>query len=303
MRKVVSILITFIFIFTFAACGAKVDTPYPLESGDGIYTITFVSDTQRYSQDTNGTNQAMIKALVDVKDEYNIEYVIHSGDLVQRPENDNEWQVALESMKQLDGVIPYGVLAGNHDQDVGENRFTAYSKYFGEDFYKDKSYFDASFEDCRAHSQLVTIGGKDFVVVYISDDPSSGCIDFANEIFVKYSDRIGILVTHKYMEPDLSLEEMGEYMLEKIVKPNQNVKMVLCGHESAAGYLETELDDGRTILQIMANYQDANNASMMYLQINENEKTLTGISYSPIKDTYEGYPDQDNDQFRVALPW
>lgn len=317
MKRFICLALVLVMILALSACGAKgtpvptdfpeqepdtQEVPFPLESGDDIYTIAFVSDTQRYSQDANGTNAKMIKALVDDKDKYNIEYVIHSGDLVQNPDNDNEWQVAREAMDQLNGVIPYGVLAGNHDQGTGDNRFTTYSKYFGEASYKDYDYFDASFEDGRAHSQLVTIGSTDFVVVYISDDPSRDCIKFANEVFAKYSDRVGILVTHKYMEPDLSLEEMGEYMLENIVKPNENVKIVLCGHESAAGYLETKVGD-RSVIQIMANYQDANNGSMMYLQINETAKTLTGISYSPIKDTYEGYRSQDDDQFRVDLPW
>ena len=319
MKRLVSIALILVLIFALSACSKPgtpvptdfpepepetIEVPFPLESGDDIHTIAFVSDTQRYAYKDSTTNKDMIKALVDDKDKYGIEYVIHSGDLVQTPDKEDEWQVAKEAMSQLDGIIPYGVLAGNHDQDSGDERFTLYTKYFGDATYSGCDYFAGSFENCRAHAQLVTIGSNDFVVVYISDDPSKDCIEFANDIFGKYPDRIGILVTHKYLEPDLSLDEMGEYMLEKIVKPNANVKLVLCGHESVAGYLETKIDDERTVLQVMANYQDAGTkGTMMYLQINEKAKTLTGISYSPVIDSYEGYKNQSDDQFRVDLPW
>jgi len=314
-RKTVSALLALVMVFAFSACGEQTETPakeeqkekaeavYPLSESESVHTIVLVSDTQKYAQKDEDTNIAMLKALTEDKEKYNIEYVIHSGDLVQSPENTSEWETARAAMNQLNGVIPYGVLAGNHDQDTGDDRFTSFGKYFGEASYEGCDYFGGSFENCRASFQLVTVGSEDFVVVYISDDPSKGCIAFANSVFEQYSDRIGILVTHKYLEENLELEEMGEYMLKNIIEKNSNVYLVLCGHESAVGYLETKLDDGRRIIQIMGNYQDAGNASMLYLQIDEAENTLTGISYSPVEDTYEGYKNLDTDQFKIDLPW
>ena len=93
-------------------------------------------------------------------------------------------------------------------------------------------------------------------------------------------------------------------MLDNIIKNNKNVSLVLCGHESAAGCKEITLEDGRTVLSVIADYQDAETpGTMMYLQINETDNTLTGLSYSPIEKSYEGYAGTEADSFTVNLPW
>lgn len=302
-KKIMSLLLVICLIIILSACDAKVDTQYPLISDKNIHTIAFISDTQRFSEKTfNDVYDSLIKD----KDTYNIEYVVHTGDVIQEGDDlDSEWKIAKDAMRKLDGVIPYGVLAGNHDQEINsETPFARYSTYFGDSTYETCEYFAGSYSDCRAHAQLLTIGETDFVFVYISDSPDKGCIDFANETFAKYSDRVGVLCTHKYLEEDLSLDDMGEYLLKKVVEPNENIKLVLCGHESGAGFVETKISDDRTVVQIMADYQDANNeGTLMYLQIDNESKTLTGISYSPITKSYEGYKDIDTDQFQIKLPW
>ena len=284
---------------------------YELASGDNIYNIVFMSDTQFYSKNKSDIYYAMVDYLVDNKEEKNFEYVIHAGDLTENCEDTSQWQVASIAMSKLDENIPYGVLAGNHDQSKDESqRFKAYTDYFGESRYDGRAYFESSHENCRAMCHLVTVGNTDFVVVYISDNPDEGCISFANESFKKYDDRIGILCVHNYLNKNIVLSKPGEYISEKIVKCNRNIYMVLCGHELAAGLYTSEFDDDgdgvadRTVCQIIADYQEAgNDGCMMFLQINEIDNTLTGISYSPITDKYGGYKNKNTGEFRVEIPW
>ncbi|MDD6808436.1 MAG: metallophosphoesterase [Oscillospiraceae bacterium] len=285
------------------ACNGAVDTPYPLKSEENIHTIVLASDTQRYASGKTDVYNKMFESLVSDKEKYNIDFIVHTGDVVQQSESDDEWKVAHEAISKLSGQIPFGVTSGNHDQVNGAERFVPFQKYFGEDLYKDCDYFGESYEDFRAFYELITISDMNFVFVFIGDDPDIGAINFANDVFAKYQDRIGVLCTHKFMREDLSLDEMGEYMMENIVEKNNNVYMTICGHESSAGFIENEVN-GRKVVSIIANYQDANNdGTMMYLQLDEKEKTITGISYSPISGSYTGYADKDNDQFRVNIPW
>ncbi len=320
MKRFMSFALALVFLFAFVGCakeepldgGGTLATTeettenapaYPLMSGDNIHTIAFVSDTQKFSEKTFN---AVYESFLNDKDTYNIEYVIHTGDVIQESDDlDADWQIAKNAMSKLDGVIPYAVIAGNHDQETNtDTPFGLYSSYFGDSSYEGCDYFAGSYSDCRALAQLITIGSTDFIFVYISDGPDKGCIDFANEMFEKYSDRVGVLCTHRYFEDDMDFDDMGEYLLKKVVKPNENVKLVLCGHASNAGYVETKISDDRTVIQIMADYQDAyNDGSLMYLQIDEDNGTLTGISYSPVTKSYEGYKDIDTDQFQVKLPW
>lgn len=312
MKRIIALILSFAMLFAFSACGkeeAPTDdvTPtsepaYTLQSGDDIHTIVLVSDTQRYDEKT--FNELFDDIVAD-KDTYNIEYVAHTGDIIQEGGDINaKWQVAKDAIGKLNGVIPYGVLAGNHDQDVNSSApFEVFSKYFGDDTYKDCEYFAGSYADCQAHAQLVTIGSTDFVFVYLCSDPDVDCMKFAGDMFAKYSDRVGVLCTHKYLDEDFEISETGN-LISGIVKANENVKLVLCGHESTAGYSELKLDDGRVVPQVIADYQDSNNkGTVMYLQIDEKAGTLTGISYSPITKSYDGYKDIDTDQFQIKLPW
>lgn len=284
---------------------------YELMSGDNIYNIVLMSDTQFYSKSKADVYYAMVDYLVDNKEEKNFEYVIHTGDLTENCEDVSQWQVASIAMSKLDDNIPYGVLAGNHDQSKDESkRFAAYAAYFGSSRYDGRTYFESSYENCRAMCQLVTVGNTDFVVVYMSDNPDAGCIAFANESLKKYSDRIGILCVHNYLNKNIVLSEAGKYINESIVKCNANVYMVLCGHELAAGLYTSEFDDDgdgmadRTVCQIIADYQVAgNDGCMMFLQMNEKDNTLTGISYSPVTGKYAGYQNMNTGEFKIEIPW
>ena len=58
----------------------------------------------------------MTQWIVDNKEKQNIQYVMHTGDIVDSMDRESEWVNADKSMKILeDANIPYGVLAGNHD--------------------------------------------------------------------------------------------------------------------------------------------------------------------------------------------
>ena len=293
MRKIIAALLVLVML-PLTACHVTVNNSIRLAKSDDIHTIVLVSDTQRYAQNDPITNELMMQKLVDGKDKYHIEYVVHTGDLVQIPEDDAQWDVAKKSLDILNGKIPYGVLAGNHDQVSGEDRFSQYRKYFGTDVA----------DDGRAHSQLVKIGSREFIFVFISDDPDRASIDYANYIFASNPDKTGVLCTHRFLKEDYSPDDMGQYMLDNIIKNNKNVSLVLCGHESAAGCKEITLEDGRTVLSVISDYQDAETpGTMMYLQINETDNTLTGLSYSPIEKSYEGYAGTEVDSFTVNLPW
>ncbi|NKC33460.1 LamG-like jellyroll fold domain-containing protein [Falsiroseomonas selenitidurans] len=92
-------------------------------AGPNAYTIAVLPDTQDYSDAslTNGTPQMfmnMTSWLVDNKDSHNINFVAHVGDITQN-NLVSEWQVVDAALSQLDGIIPYSVLPGNHDQGPG----------------------------------------------------------------------------------------------------------------------------------------------------------------------------------------
>ena len=63
--------------------------------------------------------------------------------------------------------LPYGVLAGNHDVGHLSGDYSNFSKYFGEWRYSGNPWYGGSYKDNRGHYDLITVGGIDFIMVYM----------------------------------------------------------------------------------------------------------------------------------------
>ena len=88
-------------------------------TGENAYTIAVLPDTQNYTDEAhlNHIFGDMTQWLVDNKDGLNIQFVTHVGDVTQH-NTAEEWAVAEDAMRNLDGEIPYALLPGNHDQSL-----------------------------------------------------------------------------------------------------------------------------------------------------------------------------------------
>lgn len=315
-NKLIAVVLAAVIVIAAAVClfilsNKEGSTACPITVSEGEYVLAMLSDTQFYSRSKPESFNAMTQFLSDNKEALKLQYVFHTGDIVNSPYETGQWQAAAKAISLL-GDIPYGVLPGNHDTGNAERKYTDYCSFFGEKHFTDRKWYGESHEDNRAHYDLMTMGGTDFVIVHLSDDPAKCCIDFANESFAKYPERIGILCTHKYLDEDGTLCDMGDYMQKKILAQNENVRLVLCGHNSITGYLTSELKnaDGttRTVQQIIANYQNSRNEGgggyMLLLRINEQTKTLDAITYSPLTGGNQGHDDEISiDNFSLPLPW
>lgn len=306
-NRLIAIIALLTMILTmFTACGESADLALPFEVAGDEYTIAIVSDTQFLSRDNRDAFFALTEFCESKQESLRIKYLIHTGDIVNSPYETTQWENADYAMDELK-TLPYGVLPGNHDTGNSDRKYTDYSSYFGESRFEGAEWYGMSHEDNRGHYDLITMGTTQFVVVYISDDPSSCCVDFANDTFAKYPDRVGVLCTHKYLENDGSHTEMGEYLHEKIVEPNKNIAMVICGHNDTTVYTTIETEDGREVGQLMTNYQDGESRTQgyaLFLVINETEGTMEGITYSPYMNDFVGHVEEEiTDEFTVDLPW
>ena len=298
------------------ACGGAEETPDPaaaLYADPGQYTIAVLSDTQFMSKEAPDSFSALGQFLTDRREQLGLAYLVHTGDIVNNPLEEAQWQAADAAMSLLDGNIPYGVLAGNHDQGNNEERFTLYNKYFGPQRWAETDYYGESLEGNRAHYDLISAGETDFIFVYLSDDPDKACVDFANAAFAAYPERIGVLCLHNYITDEAELSDMGEYFQAQVVAVNSNVRLVLCGHADPTACLSHSFDDDqdgtaeRQVLQIISNYQDgsARNAGyMLFLRIDQGAGTLEALTYSPLRQDYTGHEDEAiTDEFVADLPF
>ena len=310
---------------------APTDTPAPTEryaAAEGVETVAWMSDTQHYANYHNNSVSseiypAMTCFLRDKAEEMHLVYVIHTGDLVHKNGDEENWTVAREAMDMLHG-IPTGVLAGNHDMEPSTGGYKNYWKYFGEKQYSDQACYGESFENNRGHYDLMTICGRDYIFVYMSHAPDKKAIQFIVKSFQKHPDRVGFLCLHDFITTEGTLSEAGEQLREQVVAKCPNVYMVLCGHRYGLYTLEDAFDDDkdgvkeRTVYEMMMNYQAAGKEGgggyLRLMQFDEENHEIRCVNYSPYLDDYDWLDDpshkekryemdEKSESFTLKMPW
>ncbi len=266
-------------------------------------------------------------------------YIITTGDLVDDRPNTAEavkqWQVSDQAMSYVDDAgMPNGLVSGNHD--VGDfkkpdytspNTSSDYSKFwetFPASRYNDKTWYGGSLNNNASHYDLITIGNVDFVVLYLAYgyEATDETIVWANDVLERYSHRTAIVTTHQYLEAGEAVRSSAsraQLIFDKIVDPNPNVKVVLCGHDDGSLCLPKTASDGRTVYEILSDYQFVEAEDPDFY---ENEHyigsvphccgdgyirlmtvtgtTLTSVTYSPITGRYNPYGDRENLQIDLG---
>ncbi|MBQ3069727.1 MAG: metallophosphoesterase [Clostridia bacterium] len=261
----------------------------------------------------------------------NAGYIITTGDLVDdRPSSSvaaKQWQVADQAMSYVDAVgMPNGLVSGNHD--VGDFKKPDYSEgapnvdysKFYETFpasrYNTQPWYGGSLNNNASHYDLITIGNVDFLVMYLGYgvEATDETIAWANEVLQQYPHRTAIVTTHQYLDAGAAVRDArAQLIFDEIVDPNPNVKAVLCGHDDGSLCLPKTASDGRTVYEILCDYQFVEAEDPDFY---ENEhyigsvggccgdgyirlmtvkgETLSSITYSPVTGRYNPYGDREN---------
>ncbi|MFD2670904.1 S-layer homology domain-containing protein [Marinicrinis sediminis] len=286
----------------------------PASPAEYDYTLVWISDTQYYSESYPHIFENQMQWIADNEEEMNIQYVFHTGDLVDERDEEYQWLHADEYMGILDDAhIPYGVLAGNHDVGHKEGDYEAYSRYFGEQRFKDKPYYGGSYQDNRGHYDLISAGGNDYVMVYMGWIIGQGEIDWINEVLKQHPDRIAILNFHEYLMVTGSRSPLGDQIYEQVVVPNPNVVAVLSGHYHDSETKIDQIDDDgdgqpdRQVYQMLADYQGGPQGGQGYirlLHVDQDQNRILVNTYSTLLDDYNYYDTADypgKDEFIIEL--
>jgi hypothetical protein len=294
--------------------------PVPFEPGS--WTLAVLPDTQVYSLRYPGLFLLQTAWLVERKQELDLRFAIQLGDIVNN-NTEREWRHAWAAMRVLLGKVPYALVPGNHDYGPSgdaSTRDTGLNAHF----------------PFAAHAAMPTFGGamvpgqldntfhrfeawdRKWLVVCLEWGPRDATIAWANEVMAQHPGRLGILVTHAYMNNndrryDHTDKEHpqhynpheyrtpggvndGEELWQKLVRRHDFV-LTLNGHVlgDGTGYLQSRSDRGRTVHQILANYQFrelGGEAWLRLLEFRPDGKTVQVKTYSPLHDRWLTSPDQ-----------
>lgn len=273
--------------------------------GNGAEKLAWTTDTQYYIGVSSWTHYMteQFDWFVEEYENSNIAYVCNTGDVVDGKGNENQWIKAREIHNKLDqSGVPNGVTPGNHDvgnADAGdgydtEELYALWNKYFGSKYYNFQPWWGGGFMDNTSHYDLITIGGHDFVFLYLGlkYETTPEGVAWANNVIKKYPHRTVVILTHQY------LSQSGGYMTgkwgfadkikEQIIIPNTNVRIVLCGHEPSSRYNQVHLKTGITLTEILHDYQmdygfnngPVQGGSGLFRYLTFGENTLESKTYS-----------------------
>ena len=279
------------------ATNGNVTVRYRVHSGADDFTIIVLPDTQHYSDEFPEIYMSQTQWILEHKDDLNIVFVSHMGDIVQHNDVDeSEWTAADAAMSLLDGVVPYGMLPGSHDMQVGGEAIY-YERYFPASRFEEYDWWGGSFEENHYNYQLFSAGGDDYIIIHMQYCPSGAGLAWANEVLAQWPERKAIVATHSYLEINglwvkncqnkSNGDINGAKMWNRLIKKNLNVFMVLAGH--IPGFGRRDIYEGRLVYQLLADYQDMPLGGSGYLRIMtfEPQNDIIHVStYSPYLDEY-----------------
>lgn len=199
-----------------------------------------------------------------------------------------QWQLFYNSTKRIAERIPYFVCTGNHDytwdtsSKIHERTSTLINDYshFPLSDSKIKAYYFsyslenyvAQLSDSQKTNLLVLeFGPREEVVEwaneYVQSHPDEKFIMMTHEWMTRYGERISVGSWAETQFSGYSSYSTPEHLWQSLVKPNNNIICVLCGHNGFTGKYFSQNTTGRDVPQILFNLQYQENGGNGYLQL------------------------------------
>ena len=305
--------------------GGDASGPGP-DGGDASipYSVVILPDTQYYSSTFPEIFDTQASWILSERVAGNVSFVLTEGDLVDSdiPE---QWMRASHSLHMLDGLVPYVIVAGNHDYTVIMDRSSMINGYFPPSAFSPYPWFKGTFESDRIENNYTLFdlpnGGGQWLVLSLEFGPRDEVLAWADAIVKQHPTTPTMIVTHAYLYsddhrydrvayPDQAWSPYdyvtgppgtvndGEQMWQKLVRPNSNIRFVFSGHvlNDGVGRLTSTRDDGTVVHQILADYQVYDSGGNGYLRVMQffpANRVVHVRTYSPYVDAF--MTDADND--------
>jgi 3',5'-cyclic AMP phosphodiesterase CpdA/Ca2+-binding RTX toxin-like protein len=248
-------------------------------AGEHAYTVAVLPDTQDYTDNARLSHifGDMTQWLVDQKDTLNIKFVIHVGDVTQHNQV-GEWDIAEAALRKLDGVIPYSLLPGNHDQAAGGSAADHSSVNLDQRFSPDKQEatnpdnFGGAYdqETTSARNTWSTFAGEDgtkWLVLSMEFGPRDDVIRWASDVIEGHLDHRVIVVSHALTDYAGRHDPLGAPLYDEGA-----------GYDYGIGRDPQGANDGETVYrQLLAKYP---NISMTFSGHIFGDGAETNVSYS-----------------------
>lgn len=283
----------------------------PLLTDENNYNIVFVPDTQKPTRYMSEIVDTQMQWIADNDEENNIVFTNFLGDLVDRYNQQYEWNNILKSLDILKtNDVRFMTVDGNHDgyngASITDNKLS-YDKFFNPEYYKDADYYGNQSPSGYAAYSIIRGGNYSYVFITVSHYITNYLADleWVNNILDEYSYLPVIFSTHEhlgfevdgsgtYRVDDKRAEEAGvapedlyntyKFAWQRVLKGHNNVFMAMSGHNHGAGYQLSNNDFGNEVFEGVYDYQSdyhGGNGWMNFLEFDEDDNKISFKVFSP----------------------
>ncbi len=262
------------------------------------FTVIGLPDTQFYTAEKNGGKNSSFKAqtnwIVNQKDNLNIQFVVHYGDITDS-NTINNWKRADTAMSFLENPattgltegIPYIMSIGNHDMSNGT---TMYNSFFGKNRFGKRKYFGGNYSNnLNNYFDLFQSDSLKFIVISLQYNPSASIINWADSALKANANAYAIVVSHAILDAAGAFSTEGGQNIYSVLKTNPNLMLMLCGHVSGESQ-RSDIYFGNQSYSLLSDYQSYTNGGNGYMRIMEFDPYANKINiktYSPVLNQYE----------------
>lgn len=240
--------------------------------------------------------------------------VHHPGKNGNQPST-KQWESVSRAFKRLDHIYPYIVTTGNHDYgyESAENRDSRFPEYFDPSrnplwerslVATAPNAFGKHTLENAAYEFQDTNWGR-LLIVVLEFSPRDEAIEWAQKLAAseKYMDHKVILLTHSFLRKNGEVIDSSTYkvspsnhasqVLERLVKPSKNIKLIVCGHsgdpKTMSAFRTENNIDGKPVHIMMFNPQaisgwngNGGDGWLRILEFKPDGKTVKARTYSPL---------------------
>lgn len=307
----------------------------PMDRSRGPVTATFVSDdnftvialpdTQNYSTSYPSIYSGQTTWIANNIDALNIQFVTHLGDVVNTYSSSSEWANSVAAMDLLNGQVPYLVAVGNHDIN-GAQTDSHFTSNYGPNASRWKTggsyypwYGGASSSGLSSYAKLM-IGGRPFLFLNMDIDCPTAELNWAQTVIDANRNVLTFLSLHNYLAEtggsgstgtgtgergrcqtvytSVSNGNSPEAVWQKFIKINNEIFLVICGHNFAQYNMVENNDSGNPVQEIMVDYQTlpkGGNGFLRIMTFRPSEGTIENTTYSPYLGRYMTSPADSTD--------
>lgn len=280
------------------------------------FTLAILPDTQHYAESYPHIFTAQTQWIVDNREERNIVFALHEGDITNG-NTEPQWQNAAESMRVLDGGVPYAIVMGNHDMGPGgacEVRDSPlFSQHFPVSRYDSLPTFGGTFEPDRLENAYhrFEASGTGWLIVALEYMPRDRVLEWANDVIASHADRHVVVLTHSHVYTDACLHGSrpehdskpeslgivsdpegandGQDTWTKMLRRHAKVRFVFNGHFLGSAHTVGAGNEGNAVYQMLSNYQHMEEGGSGYLRLIRCDPAGRSVSvktYSPYLDSF-----------------